>query len=75
MREAQFRAAPPEHDPPLLLAALGPKMLMLSRDLADGAHPYLVTPSTPPEPARSWAKAPCSPWSKRWPRRTTVMMP
>jgi probable F420-dependent oxidoreductase len=44
MREAQFRAAPPEHDPPLLLAALGPKMLMLSRDLADGAHPYLVTP-------------------------------
>ena len=44
MREAQFRAAPQEHDPPLLLAALGPKMLMLSRDLADGAHPYLVTP-------------------------------
>jgi probable F420-dependent oxidoreductase len=44
MREAQFRAAPPEHDPPLLLAALGPKMLMLSRDLADGAHPYLVAP-------------------------------
>jgi probable F420-dependent oxidoreductase len=44
MREAQFAAVQPEHDPPWLLAALGPKMLELSRDLADGAHPYLVTP-------------------------------
>lgn len=44
MREAQFMAAQPEHEPPWLLAALGPKMLELSRDLADGAHPYLVTP-------------------------------
>jgi probable F420-dependent oxidoreductase len=36
-------------DPPLgperrILAALGPKMLELSRDRAGGAHPYLVTP-------------------------------
>ncbi|KEI45864.1 LLM class F420-dependent oxidoreductase [Saccharopolyspora rectivirgula] len=30
--------------PPRLLAALGPKMLELSRDSADGAHTYLVTP-------------------------------
>ncbi len=30
--------------PPLVLAALGPKMLALSRDRADGAHPYLVGP-------------------------------
>jgi probable F420-dependent oxidoreductase len=44
MREARFTAAQPEHDPPRLLAALGPRMLELSRDLADGAHPYLVTP-------------------------------
>jgi probable F420-dependent oxidoreductase len=44
MREAQFTAAQPENDPPWLLAALGPKMLELSRDHADGAHPYLVTP-------------------------------
>jgi probable F420-dependent oxidoreductase len=44
MREAQFTAAQPEQDPPCLLAALGPRMLELSRDLADGAHPYLVTP-------------------------------
>jgi probable F420-dependent oxidoreductase len=44
MREARFEAAQPGHDPPWLLAALGPKMLELSRDLADGANPYLVTP-------------------------------
>lgn len=30
--------------PPVLLAALGPKMLELARDRAQGAHPYLVTP-------------------------------
>jgi probable F420-dependent oxidoreductase len=30
--------------PPRLLAALGPKMIELSGELADGAHPYLVTP-------------------------------
>ncbi len=30
--------------PPRLLAALGPKMIELSGAMADGAHPYLVTP-------------------------------
>jgi probable F420-dependent oxidoreductase len=30
--------------PPILLAALGPKMLDLARDRVQGAHPYLVTP-------------------------------
>lgn len=30
--------------PPLVLAALGPKMLELARDRTAGAHPYLVTP-------------------------------
>ena len=44
MHQARFDGAQPEHDPPWFLAALGPKMLELSRDLADGAHPYLVTP-------------------------------
>ena len=44
MHEARFDAVPPEQDAPWLLAALGPKMLELSRDLGDGAHPYLVTP-------------------------------
>ena len=30
--------------PPIVLAALGPQMLRLSRERAAGAHPYLVTP-------------------------------
>jgi probable F420-dependent oxidoreductase len=30
--------------PPRVLAAIGPKMLELARDRAQGAHPYLVTP-------------------------------
>ncbi len=30
--------------PPVVLAALGPKMLELSRERTSGAHPYLVTP-------------------------------
>jgi probable F420-dependent oxidoreductase len=30
--------------PPIVLAALGPKMLRLSSDRTAGAHPYLVTP-------------------------------
>lgn len=29
---------------PVLVAALGPRMLELSAELADGAHPYLTTP-------------------------------
>ncbi|KQU03360.1 LLM class F420-dependent oxidoreductase [Rhodococcus sp. Leaf7] len=33
-----------EENPPRLLAALGPKMIELSRDRTAGAHPYLVTP-------------------------------
>ena len=30
--------------PPVVLAALGPKMLGLSRDRTAGAHPYLTLP-------------------------------
>lgn len=39
-------AADPEHSgrPPRILAALGPKMLALSAEKADGAHPYFTTP-------------------------------
>ncbi len=43
MDEAPFLAAGGVA-PPRVVAALGPKMLELSRDRADGAHPYLVTP-------------------------------
>ena len=72
MRHARFEAVPPEHDPPWIIAALGPRMLELSRDLADGAHPYLVTRSTPPEPAISWAKALYWSWSRQWPLRASA---
>ncbi len=34
----------PAASPKTVLAALGPKMLQLSAELADGAHPYNVTP-------------------------------
>jgi probable F420-dependent oxidoreductase len=39
-----YRAVPPATRPPRVLAALGPKMLELSRDAADGAHTYFVPP-------------------------------
>jgi len=41
---APYVAAGGAQPPPRVLAALGPKMLELSRDRAAGAHPYLVTP-------------------------------
>ncbi len=41
---APYLAAGGQTPPPRVLAALGPKMLELSRDRAQGAHPYLVTP-------------------------------
>ena len=42
--DAGYVGPRPEADPPTVLAALGPKMLELARDAADGAHPYMVTP-------------------------------
>lgn len=44
MDEVPDRVEPGATRPARLLAALGPKMLGLARDLADGAHPYLGTP-------------------------------
>lgn len=44
MQAAQYAGMPPAETPPIVLAALGPKMLELARDGADGAHPYMVTP-------------------------------
>ena len=41
---APYAAAGGTEPPPRVLAALGPKMLELARDRAQGAHPYLVTP-------------------------------
>jgi len=45
MAEAPFTAVEPATKPPTVLAALGPRMLRLSAEAADGAHPYF----TPPE--------------------------
>lgn len=44
MAEAPFTAHGPDSPPPTVLAALGPKMLELARDAAQGAHPYFVPP-------------------------------
>lgn len=44
MRAAPYQAPPPAETPPVVLAALGPKMLALSAELADGAHPYNTGP-------------------------------
>lgn len=42
MDAAQYAAPEPNPPVPLILAALGPKMLELAAQRADGAHPYFV---------------------------------
>lgn len=42
MDAAQFAAPAPDPAVPLVLAALGPRMLELAAQRADGAHPYFV---------------------------------
>jgi len=44
MDAAPYRGPDAAEPAPRLLAALGPKMIELSRDMADGAHPYFTTP-------------------------------
>ena len=44
MDAAPYTALGGDERPPRILAALGPKMLALSADKADGAHPYFTTP-------------------------------
>jgi probable F420-dependent oxidoreductase len=44
MADAPYQAVLPAEPPKTVLAALGPKMLELSAELAQGAHPYNVTP-------------------------------
>ena len=44
MDQAPYQAVPPASKPPRVLAALGPLMLKLSAERADGAHPYNSTP-------------------------------
>jgi len=42
MAEAPYTAVEPAAKPPTVLAALGPRMLRLSAEAADGAHPYFT---------------------------------
>jgi probable F420-dependent oxidoreductase len=44
MDRAPYRAVPPNVSPVRILAALGPKMLQLAAERADGAHSYFVPP-------------------------------
>jgi probable F420-dependent oxidoreductase len=44
MARVQYTAAAPAEKPKTILGALGPKMLHLAADLADGAHTYNVNP-------------------------------
>jgi probable F420-dependent oxidoreductase len=42
MERAPYRGPQPDRPPPIVLAALGPKMLELARERTAGAHPYCV---------------------------------
>lgn len=44
MHDAIYAAVKPEHEAPILLAALRRNMLGLAAEKASGAHPYFVTP-------------------------------
>ena len=44
MATAIYDSPAPAENPPMVLAALRQKMLMLARDKTDGAHPYFVPP-------------------------------
>lgn len=44
MSASIYTAVEPSEPPPTVIAALGPNMLALSRDLTQGAHPYFTSP-------------------------------
>ena len=44
MEGSMYTAVPPAEEPPVVLAALGPKMLVLAAQRTRGAHPYWTTP-------------------------------
>jgi probable F420-dependent oxidoreductase len=52
MDASPYGAVAPGAPPTRLVAALGPKMLELARDAADGAHPYWTTPEHTAEARR-----------------------
>jgi probable F420-dependent oxidoreductase len=44
MAASPYTGFPPAQDPPLVIAALGPKMLELAATACTGAHPYFSSP-------------------------------
>jgi probable F420-dependent oxidoreductase len=59
MAEVQYAAPMPETPVPLVLAALGPRMLELAAERADGAHPYFVPVDHTPFARRYLGDEPC----------------
>lgn len=59
MHAAQYAAPEPSEPVPLLLAALGPRMLELAAERADGAHPYFVPPEHTPFARRHLGQEAC----------------
>ncbi len=59
MAAAQYAGPEPSEPVPLLLAALGPKMLELAATRADGAHPYFVPVEHTPMARATLGSEPC----------------
>ena len=59
MAAAQYGAAQPDPPVPLVLAALGPRMLELAAQRADGAHPYFVPVEHTPIARQHLGPEPC----------------
>jgi hypothetical protein len=68
-----YRAVKPAATPPRVLAALGPRMLALAAERAQGAHPYLVHPSTRQRLALLSAPIPGCCQSKPWSWKQTSL--
>lgn len=59
MGQAQYAAPAPDPPVPLVLAALGPRMLELAAERADGAHPYFVPLEHTPFARQRLGPEPC----------------
>ncbi|HYN69013.1 MAG TPA: TIGR03620 family F420-dependent LLM class oxidoreductase, partial [Candidatus Eisenbacteria bacterium] len=59
MAAAQYAAPEPDPPVPLVLAALGPRMLELAAERADGAHPYFVPVEHTPIARERLGPEPC----------------
>ena len=76
MDAAPYSAAPPRVKPARVLAALGPRMLQLAAERADGAHPYFVPPEHTAQARQilgsdhSWQSSRRLCWNPIGPKRT-----